>query len=299
MNGTKFKVLFNHTCNLSSSPFYSQLSRRPYIRTYPEKLRRILRDDYDVIVPNSDSEVVELASQADVIVGFGRAFSPRIIEAARKVRLLQVYGAGIEGLPLASLKEKGVLVANTGGSYNSISVAEHAFALILALAKRVVSRHNCLCRGIWETTPSDELHGKVLGIIGFGNIGKEIAKRGAAFGMRTLATKRSPQGRLATEFGLEFLGGPRDLDYLLVHSDFLVIAVPITSETLGMIGERELKMMKPTSYLINVSRGSIVREEALYVALKEKWISGAGIDTWYRYPPRRDGSVTPRIALAR
>jgi phosphoglycerate dehydrogenase-like enzyme len=286
MNKSKFKILFNYSCDISSSSFYGQLLRYSYLLTYPDQLRRILGDDYEIIVPRTDSDVPKLAHDADVIIGLDSAFSPAVVEAAERVRLLQVFGAGVEGLPFDMLRGRKVYVANMAGSYNSISVAEHALALILALAKRIVRRHNDLCVGKWMVTPSTELHDKVLGIVGLGNIGKEIAKRAAGFGMRIYATKRMPQDKIIKEFNLEFLGGPKDLDHLLKHSDFLVITVPLTSETRGLIGEKELKMMKSSSYLINVSRGPVVREEVLYLALREKWIAGAGIDAWYLYPPK-------------
>jgi lactate dehydrogenase-like 2-hydroxyacid dehydrogenase len=128
--------------------------------------------------------------------------------------------------------------------------------------------------------------------MGLGNIGSEIAKMGKAFDMRILAiwderdprTKLSSKEEVMKKLGLEFLGRREDLGYLLKNSAFLSISVPLTPETRGMIGEKELSSMKPTAFIINTARGAIIREEALSKALKEGWIAGAGIDTWYSYP---------------
>jgi phosphoglycerate dehydrogenase-like enzyme len=125
------------------------------------------------------------------------------------------------------------------------------------------------------------LRGKKVGIIGLGHIGIEIAKRLQAFEMKILALKRRKSEELQKKMKLEFLGEPEDLDYLLSESDFVIVIAPLTPATRGMIGDREIRLMKPSAYIINVARAAIIEEEPLYQALKENRIAGAALDVWW------------------
>jgi phosphoglycerate dehydrogenase-like enzyme len=156
---------------------------------------------------------------------------------------------------------------------------------MLALAKKVITRHELLKQGIWERSKSIQLQGKTVGIVGLGSVGIELAKRAKCFGMRIIAIKRHPSPDLAKILNLGFLGGPADLAKILKESDFVVLTLPLTYETDGLIGEKELMLMKNSAFIINVSRGSIIREDALYKALIERRIAGAGIDTWWAFDP--------------
>ncbi len=244
-----------------------------------ERIRGYLPGDIDVLSPEvgTDEELIELAGDVEVILA--TRLSPEVALAAPRLRLLQKTGAGVDDLPFDALGE-GVWVANTSGS-NAVRLAEGAVALVLALAKRIVQRHNGFRDGR-DGVRGVELRGKKAGILGLGSIGVEVARRLKAFEMDLLAVKRHPDRGVEEELGLHFLGGPGDLDRLLEESDFLVVTVPLTPETRGMIGERELRLMKPTSYLVNVARAAIVQEEPLYRALEEGWIAGAALDVWWR-----------------
>ena len=244
-----------------------------------ERIRGYLPGDIDVLSPEvgTDEELIELAGDVEVILT--TRLSPEVALAAPRLRLLQKTGAGVDDLPFDVLGE-GVWVANTSGS-NAVRLAEGAVALVLALAKRIVQRHNSFRDGR-DGVRGVGLKGKKAGILGLGNIGVEVARRLRAFEMDLLAVKRHPDRGVEEELGLQFLGGPGDLDRLLEESDFLVVTVPLTPETRGMIGERELRLMKPTSYLVNVARAAIVQEKPLYRALEEGWIAGAALDVWWR-----------------
>ena len=244
-----------------------------------ERIRGYLPGDIDVLSPEvgTDEELIELAGDVEVILA--TRLSPEVALAAPRLRLLQKTGAGVDDLPFDVLGE-GVWVANTSGS-NAVRLAEGAVALVLALAKRIVQRHNSFRDGR-DGVRGVGLKGKKAGILGLGSIGVEVARRLRAFEMDLLAVKRHPDRGVEEELGLQFLGGPGDLDRLLEESDFLVVTVPLTPETRGMIGERELRLMKPTSYLVNVARAAIVQEEPLYRALEEGWIAGAALDVWWR-----------------
>jgi phosphoglycerate dehydrogenase-like enzyme len=237
-----------------------------------------LPESMELIVPErgTDEELVGLAWDVEVIVA--TRLSDEVARAAKRLRLLQKTGAGVDAMPFDALRDD-VYVANTSGA-NPVPLAEGAVALVLALAKRVVPRHAGFTSGR-DGTKGVELRGKKAGILGLGSIGIEVARRLQAFDMGVRGIRRQPSEELRRELGLEFLGGPGDLDFFLGESDFIVVTVPLTPATRGMIGERELRLMKPASYLVNVARAAIIQEEPLYRALTEGWIAGAAIDVWW------------------
>lgn len=275
-------------------------------------------EDCEFVVPKteSDEELVLLARDVNVILC--KKLSDDVLKAAKKLKLIQLCCAGTENIPWDSLKDKDIYVSNTRGA-ESVLIAEHAIALLLALDKSIVSRHNKFQQGIMDKESSSEVSGKTLGILGLGSIGTEVAKRALAFDMRVIAIKRHPSKRSGRELsldficdadgleevlkGLDFIGGPDDLEKILKMSDFIVITLPLTPKTRGLIEERELRMMKKSIFLVNVSRAAIVDEEALYRALKERRIAGAGLDVWYKKPKylihKLDNVIaTPHVAGA-
>jgi phosphoglycerate dehydrogenase-like enzyme len=243
------------------------------------ELKGMVSGDVEFVVPEtfSEDELVRLTVDVDVIVGGG--VSGRVVRSAERLRLIQTTGAGANHIPFDLFEDRDVFVANTSGA-NALRVAEGAFALVMALAKRIVVRHNKLQEGVAYRERSVVLRGKTLGILGLGSIGMEVARMGLAFGMRVEAIKRNPS-KGSGELDLDFLGGPGDLERVLKVSDFVVVSLPLTPETEGLIGERELRVMKGSAFLVNIGRAEIVEEEPLYKALKEGWIAGAGLDVWY------------------
>lgn len=245
-------------------------------------LQDMIPNNIQIIIPKTESEEEQIRLVRDVEVILCVRLSAKVAQAAKRLRLIQKTGAGVDAIPFNVLRED-VLVANTSGA-NPVPLAEGAVALVLALAKRIVQRHNGFPPSGKETRErvrGVELRGKKVGIIGLGHIGVEVARLLKAFEMRILALKRNPSEALNTQLDLDFLGGPDNLDYLLRESDFVVVTVPLTPQTRGMIGERELRLMKPTAYLVNVARAAIIQEEPLYRALKEGWIAGAALDVWW------------------
>ena len=250
---------------------------RPGIADWLSKQEGLLSKEIELITPKegTDKEVIELAKEAEIIVC--TRLHPDAAAAAKKVKLIQKTGAGVDAIPFETIREE-ALVANTSGA-NPVPMAEGAIALIISLAKRIVHRHN-----LFPDRSSDrgtELRGKKLGIIGLGSIGIEIAKRMQAFEMKILAIKRQPDEELKKELNLEFLGGPDDLDYLMKESDIIVLSIPLTPATRGIIGEHELRLMKSTAFIVNIGRAVLIQEEPLYTALKENRIAGAGLDVWW------------------
>jgi len=243
-----------------------------------KRIRDPLPPDVEVIKPETgtDDELVVLAGDVEVIVA--TRLSPEVAQAAPKLKLLQKTGAGVDDMPFDSLREE-TWMANTSGS-NPVPLAEGAVALVFALAKKVIQRHGSFMkdrnvgRGVL-------LSGRKAGIVGFGSIGREVGRMLQCMGMNVLAVKRSRDDELAEAMGLEFLGTPDDLIHVMSESDFVVVTVPLTPETKGMIGEEELRAMKPSAYIVNVARAALIQEEPLYRALSEGRIAGAALDVWW------------------
>ena len=226
---------------------------------------------------------------ADVDVLVTMAFTREMGAAAGRLRLVQVPGAGLDRIDRSALPQ-GTRLANAYG--HEVGIAEYVLGAMLALTRGFGRLDAALRRGSWESqwavggppppAPWPELAGKTLGILGYGRIGQAVARRARAFDMAVCAIRRDVT-RSDPE-GLAFLGGPGALDEVVRRADYLAITLSLTAATRGFLGERELRLMKPTAILINVARAEIVDEKALYRALAERTIAGAALDVWYRYP---------------
>lgn len=227
---------------------------------------------------------------ADVLLSLNpeRELRPEELRAIGHVRLIQLTSAGADHVPFAALPE-GVPVAGNVGAYAE-PIAEHVLAMALALAKRLTVQHAKLARGEFDyRTVNRMLGGAAWGIVGFGGIGRAVARLARALGGRIHAINRS--GR--AEEPVEFIGTPGDLDHVLASSDVLVLSLPLTPATRGLIGRRELGLMKPDAILVNVARGAIVDEDALWEHLTSHPDFMAGIDTWW-VEPFREGEFRMR-----
>jgi len=217
-----------------------------------------------------------------LVVRSGTPVTASVIEAARRLKVIGRAGAGVDNIDLAAATRRGILVVNAPGS-NSIAVAEHTLALMLALARRIPQADAKLRAGRWEkrSLAGVELRGKTLGIIGLGRVGTAVARRAAGLEMRLMAYDPFVAVDHAARLGVRLVS----LDELLRTADFVSIHAPLTDLTRGMIGARELALMKPTAYLINCARGGIVDEEALARALAEGRLAGAALDVFAHEPP--------------
>lgn len=198
----------------------------------------------------------------------------------RNFHLIQLLSAGYDHLQFDMFPDSCVIAANQG-AYAS-PMAEHTVAMILSLAKKLRLYHNRMAEGKFEQMKSitRQIKGATLGIIGFGSIGKEVAKLMRGFDVKIMALNTSGK----TTEAVDFIGTLNNLDHLLIHADFVVISIPLTSETDGLIGKRELELMKKDAILINVARGPIIKEKDLYEHLKSHPDFSAGIDTWWIEP---------------
>jgi len=240
-----------------------------------------------VVVDPGTPEFYKAAADAEYYMGLARAIGNEFFRAAPKLRLVQLLSAGYDRVDVEAARKAGVPVANNGGA-NAIAVSEHAMMLMLAVLKRLVRFHNDIVAGKWRVGDHDqsrvfELPGKVLGIVGLGNIGKKVARRAAAFDMDIqyydiARLTEDQEDALGVRFVL--------FAELLRTSDIVTLHVPLDDTTRNMMSTRELAMMKRSAILINTCRGGVIDEAALHRALTEGQIAGAGLDVMVEEPPK-------------
>ncbi len=249
---------------------------------------------------DTDADLFPLIAEATHLVTRVQPVSAETFAAAPHLQLVQKYGGRPDRIALDAARAAGVTVA-TMPLVGCIAVAELAMTLILALSKQLIQAHTATVSGAYRTlgiVPKEtsqrshgfqwmklphlmEVHGKTLGIVGFGEIGTETARRAQAFNMRVIYTKRE---RLPTAMEQLLDVEYRDFDSLLAESDFVSLSMPHTAETDKLIGVHALAQMRPTAYLVNTCRGGVIDEDALVAALREGRIAGAGLDV-FRYEP--------------
>jgi len=221
-----------------------------------------------------------LLARANVIYGL---IPPKdLLARAPRLKWIQVTSAGVDRLRDTDIWRSGITITNASGIH-ATPIGEFILQFILMFAKGAPRCFEMKQKRVWQRYPSTVIHGKTLGIIGLGHIGREAARLAKAFGMRVIATRRSAK-KAGTARYVDLLLPASEMPSLLKESDYVAICVPFTAETRHLIGEKELRMMKPTAYIINIARGGIIDEAALVKALDEKRIAGAGLDVTEREP---------------
>jgi D-3-phosphoglycerate dehydrogenase len=255
--------------------------------------RQLLCDaGFEVVYPRlrkpltEDELLVELQGVAASIAGF-EPYTRRVIEASPQLRVIARNGVGYDAVDVVAATEHGIAVTVTPGA-NQESVAEHTFALLLALARAVVPQHTAIRGGEFRRVAGVPLRGRTLGLVGLGRIGREVALRAAAFRMRILAHEPLPDVGFVQQHGITLA----PLAQLLAESDFISLHVPLTAESQHLIDARALSLMKPTALLINTARGGLICEDDLVQALRDGRIAGAGLDVFADEPPPRDHPLT-------
>ncbi len=245
----------------------SQLEVAERTGLQPQELCQII-GDYDALIVRSTSTVTR-----------------EVIDAARRLRVIGRAGIGVDNIDVAAATRRGIAVMNTPGG-NNVTTAEHAISMLLALARSIPQATASMKAGKWEksTLIGSEICGKVLGIIGMGNIGRLVAERAKGLKMKVLAYDPFVAEEKAQQLGIELVG----LDALLQRADFVSIHTPLLPETRHLIDAAALAKMKPTARLINCARGGIVDEAALAAALRSKRLAGAALDVFEEEPPPPD-----------
>lgn len=218
------------------------------------------------------------APEMEYLLANTTPLSAAFFAAAQKLKLVAMYGVGLDHIDLAAATKAGVLVTNVPGG-NTRCVSELALALMLALAHKVVPMHTDLVNGTWRGRRGTEISGKTLGIVGFGNIGQDVAKLAGAFGMRILFANRSPRADAANALGAVQVS----FDELLAQSDYISIHIP-GGNGAWRFGAEEFAAMKPGAALINTARGGMVDLDALVAALNSGHLAGAGLDVFPEEP---------------
>lgn len=261
-------------------------------------------------IPEHDFEAtggfqVESLAGADVLIPTMAHITREILHTADRLRLVQQCGSGLESVDIKAASELGIPVANvpTDISGNADSVAELAIYLMIGLSRKVQEASRRLKKGLMGEPQGLALRGRTVGIVGLGGIGRALIQRLKPFGVKMLGIKRTNPLEAKEALGLEWAGGPHQLHEMLARSDYVVLCLPVTSESLNLIDDKAFEHMKPDSFLINVSRGGLVSREALARALFENRIAGAGLDVFWQEPPDPEDPIfntnilaTPHIA---
>jgi len=245
----------------------------------------------------SEEEIIDLAQEADAVLNCYAKLTARVIEKLSRCKIIARYGIGVDNVDLAAATGARIVVTNVP-DYCIDEVSDHALALLLALERRIVAADGAVKAGAWDVVAHAgirRLRGQTLGLLGFGKIAKAVVSKVQPLGMKVLVYDPYLEPELVARHGAEAVS----LDRLLAEADAVSIHVPLSPETRNLIGQRELTRMKPTAFLINTSRGGIVDEQAVAVALKENRLGGAALDVLSPEPPPRDHPLrqAPNVIL--
>lgn len=247
---------------------------------------RVLQEaGYEIVTPKQDqplkeAEMIPLVDEVDAILVGNDAMTERVIAAAPHLKVVSKHGVGVDNVDVPAATRAGVIVTNTPGA-NQVAVAEMAVALIMGLTRKLSYHDTVVKSGGWNRIIGTELAGKTVGLVGLGRIGKEVVLRLKGFMVKFLAYDVYQDNAFAVDNGVEFV----TLDKLLAESDIVTLHAILTADTQFLIGEKELARMKPGAYLVNTARGGLIDEQALYRALKENRLAGAGLDVFADEPP--------------
>jgi D-3-phosphoglycerate dehydrogenase len=249
---------------------------------YEARVRALARQvQWHTDRPANEDHTIARIRDAEAVLNIRSSvrFTRRVLAACPRLKVLSVWGTGVDHVDLPAAAELGITVCNTPG-YGAPYVAEHALALALAVSRQIVQNDQRIRRGEWTRGFIDELYNKTLGVVGTGAIGQRMIQLGRGIGMKVAAWTLHPSPQRAAQYGVEFLS----LEELLRVSDVFSLHLALSAETQGLIGARELGLMKPTAILVNTSRGAVVDEAALLEALEGRRIAGAGLDVFQTEP---------------
>ena len=239
--------------------------------------------------PLTSAEVAQLLPGVDGYIAGLDAIDSRALQAADRLKVIARYGVGVDSVDLEAARKKGIVVTNTPGA-NSVSVAELALGLMLALARQIPEAVEAVHQGKWPRYSGVSLEGKMIGILGLGAIGKQLARRLGGFDCKTMAFDPFADTVFAKEHSIILAS----LEAVTEQSDFISLHLPLLAETRGIVNDAFLSRMKKGSFLINTSRGEVVDEGALLKALQSGHLKGAGLDAFTVEPPE---AGNPLLAL--
>jgi len=253
-----------------------------------KKLRSVAGVKIFEDIPKTPNDLKERIKEADIVIVGWSHLTEDILKSAEKLKMISIWATTCHYVDLGAARKKGIAVTHVPG-YATEAVAEHVFALLLAAARKLLLADMHVRRGDFDWRPFRgwELAGKTLGMIGTGAIGCRVAEIGKAFKMKILAFDKYPNFEKAEEIGMKYV----DLQTLLKQSDVITLHVPLTQETEGLIGKREIEVMKSGCVLVNTSQGKVIDEKDLINALKSRKLSYAGLDVFEEEPPQKDNPL--------
>jgi phosphoglycerate dehydrogenase-like enzyme len=241
-------------------------------------------------------ELLQLLDGMDAALAGSDCYSANVLGSpeASRLKIISRWGVGYDAIDVAAATAQGIVIAYTPGLTDA-AVADYTFALLLGLVRHVPEGHHSMREGLWLTPWGHDLAGKTLGIVGYGRIGRAVARRARGFDLEVIAHNPSPRPDAPND-GVRMVS----LDELLAKSDYLTLHAALTPQNRGMIGEAQLRRMKPTACLVNTARGPLVDEAALLRALREGWIAGAALDVFAEepLPPRHPFRTSPNLLLS-
>jgi D-3-phosphoglycerate dehydrogenase len=241
----------------------------------------------EIVQQPSEEELIAIIGDFDGMIAGDDPLSARVLDHAKRMRIISKWGVGIDGIDLDAARARGIPVVNTPGVFGG-EVADIALGYVIMLARQLHRIDASVKAGGWFKHEGRSLAEKVLGVAGFGSIGQAVGARGKGFGMRVVAHDVAETANVAArEMGVEMLGR----DELFQQSDFLVLCSPLTSETRHLVGERTLALMQPGSFVVNVGRGPLVDEVALVQALESGRVAAAALDVFEEEPLPADSGL--------
>lgn len=265
----------------------------PVVATIEVETGELAKVSADVVEADckTEDEIIEAAKDADALLVVFAPITRRVLSSLPKLRVAVRYGVGYDTIDVDAATDNNVIVVNIP-DFCLEEVSDHAMALLLACGRRLAWLTDEIKQGRWgeaqaETTREPSLFEQTLGLVGCGNIGRLTAKKAQCFGLKTIGYDPYLDKSVAEKHGITLVSLPE----LLKDSDYVCLQTPLNKETRHTIGEKELKQMKPTAYLINTARGAVVDEPALIKALRERWIAGAGLDVFEVEPIGADNPL--------
>lgn len=263
----------------------------PSILSGTAALKRLERQAQVTVYTNkaaTPEELIQRLQEAKVAVNI-RAYSKfdePLLKACPGLKMIAVLGVGTDNVDLGAASRLGIQVTNTPG-FSAVSVAEHTLALMLAAARKIPEHEKELRAGRWTRLPMTQLHGKKVGIIGFGNIGRQLAGLTKGIGMKAWAWTFNPSPRRAEEAGIQFV----EFDQLLAQSDVIAVTIKASEKTRGLISRQALEKVKPSCILVNTARASIVDTAAMIEALRKGKLAAAALDVYDQEPLPPDSPI--------
>lgn len=251
-----------------------------YSDLFEQMLLRNYSVDFVDVIDDTPQGIVRAVKGYDAVIAGSHRYNRRTFEMLSPyLRIIAKFGSGYDSIDLDAATDLGIAVTNAPDT-NSLAVAEHALSLMLCLTRRICTYDREVRLGVWKQTVASELYGKTVGIVGFGNIGRRLAQLLTGFSCRILVFDKVTQPEMIQSMGVEYC----DLDTLARQSDFISLHLPLIPETEGMLGMDLFLKMKSSAFLINTSRGQVVREKELIEALRNGILAGAGLDVYTASP---------------